>query len=883
MRPRVHVPPCKFCHREFQRTEHLHRHERTHTREKPFSCHCGRAFSRGDLLSRHARLAHASHTSAVQGRRQQRRDRIASPDPASLTYSHDQNLSHVLDSTRDLDIEMPDPSAQQNLPVNEPTALSVANIRGNSLSVTAGPSIVFESEPRPAFPGPSVDQDASIRSRWDVSFDDDLDLLWSDFETSASWLMPSSFIPSYPMDFLASTQNGFSEFDPCYVYNNAVARLDTSNSQNSRNGSGNQSNNENYGSVNMGGVDGQHTPGTSWRYESRLPSMQPIVEPREDNEQNCEMPVTVESSSQDHVIQRVRLSPCVSSFHTPGMPWRISREAYHSITASIKRYDSLLPPDFVFPTRHTLCRYIEGYFSGFHGHLPFLHLPTISIVASTPELILAIAAVGARYRFQRRQAYQLYLAAKAVLEDQLRHKEAHDLPSSGTLGLLANGNFPSLSSSVIRLGEAGSRERSERAEAVPCGDALEHSERDLQFMQAMIILTAMGTWNHGTLLNDGLSMAGRLALMVREDCQLLSSLEAPQPAWSEWIAMEGQRRTKIVAMCLLNLQSIAYNVPPKLPHSELGHLELPAPEAWWGADSEIAWQAARSKDVYHEVTLQTSYASLFAPQGKQSQITLSSFGNYVLIHCIIQQIFFSRQLLVQPSVNGLLTFPLEILPQLDLALRRWQDSWERTKDCSLDPSVPSGPMSFNSTALFRLAYIRLSADFGPCRKLESRDPASSIAHGFRKTGLLDRSSYVGRAVLQSVHSLSIPIRIGIEFVARTQALSWSIVHSLCNLECALFLAKWLETMASVLGRREELRDDEKRLLGIVASIISETDLGPEVQREHDLVKRSKLMAIAVLRLWGYTFKGVHVYDIMGNIGAGLDRCAEMLQREINDN
>lgn len=29
MRPRVHVPPCGFCKKQFQRTEHLRRHERT--------------------------------------------------------------------------------------------------------------------------------------------------------------------------------------------------------------------------------------------------------------------------------------------------------------------------------------------------------------------------------------------------------------------------------------------------------------------------------------------------------------------------------------------------------------------------------------------------------------------------------------------------------------------------------------------------------------------------------------------------------------------------------------------------------------------------------------------------------------------------------------
>lgn len=39
------------------------------------------------------------------------------------------------------------------------------------------------------------------------------------------------------------------------------------------------------------------------------------------------------------------------------------------------------------------------------------------------------------------------------------------------------------------------------------------------------------------------------------------------------------------------------------------------------------------------------------------------------------------------------------------------------------------------------------------------------------------------------------------------------------------------------------------------------------------------MAIAVIRLWGFTFKGAHVWDIMGTIGEGLDLCPDMVQRE----
>ncbi|KAH7013014.1 hypothetical protein EDB80DRAFT_709225 [Ilyonectria destructans] len=56
---------CTYCDRRFRRPEHLQRHIRTHTKEKPYVCHCGSSFARRDLLRRHERLAHEQSTPAV--------------------------------------------------------------------------------------------------------------------------------------------------------------------------------------------------------------------------------------------------------------------------------------------------------------------------------------------------------------------------------------------------------------------------------------------------------------------------------------------------------------------------------------------------------------------------------------------------------------------------------------------------------------------------------------------------------------------------------------------------------------------------------------------------------------------------------------------------
>lgn len=124
------------------------------------------------------------------------------------------------------------------------------------------------------------------------------------------------------------------------------------------------------------------------------------------------------------------------------------------------------------------------------------------------------------------------------------------------------------------------------------------------------------------------------------------------------------------------------------------------------------------------------------------------------------------------------------------ALRSWTLVWKQAPESSLDPSNENGPIPFTSSSLLGLAYIRACVNLGPHRALETRNP-SLIAARIAKAPSPSRSRFLIPALIYSTHALSIPVRLGIDSVARSQAFFWSVRHSLSSLECAVFLSKWL--------------------------------------------------------------------------------------------
>jgi hypothetical protein len=585
---------------------------------------------------------------------------------------------------------------------------------------------------------------------------------------------------------------------------------------------------------------------------------------------------------------------------------RISVVDHTVIKNRLDEFTSVLPNDFVFPSRHTLTRFLEGYISGFHEQLPFLHLPTFSPVEAAPELILAVLAVGAQYRFEHNRGYALWYAAKSVAMEQIRRRlstEMHALlPTAAAYS--PHSTRPSPSASYRHSFASAQSERPTTQDTHREPYSPNTPQARLETIQAVLLLFAVGLWGARTVLHEALSLQSNLAILIREEGLTVETNSSALTDWEAWIRLEGATRTKLIAYCFFNLCSTVYNMPPALLTAEL-NMYLPLRSRLWRAESAWQWQELRQSTPLVELTVHDAFSRLFGRSSQGLPTQLSSFGNYVMIHALLQHVYLLKQTSIAagPPYDVQRSLKPDDVEEVTSALRVWQTSFEHRHQLrsaesghfGAPDSSSGGSLAYNATALLRLAYIRLYTDIPPSRSLETRD-FMLVASALSTTPPLIRSLRLHRAVFQAVHALSMLVKAGVNYVARTKTSEWSIQHSLCNFECAILLAKWLLTLGAIASSDPPASPEEKNLLEMVRRMLDETEFavpvdpslsGPGVggggaagQLEMATSDSARLrqLASAVVRLWAETFKGTHIFDMVKVMGSSLDGFADLVDK-----
>jgi hypothetical protein len=469
-----------------------------------------------------------------------------------------------------------------------------------------------------------------------------------------------------------------------------------------------------------------------------------------------------------------------------------------------------------------------------------------------------MCAAGAQYCFERRSSERLFRVAKAIVFERLHQERSY---------------FGLQSLAFISPAVAPPAAMTENRRSGPWAP--------LDLAKTVLILVGFATWDRKDLLQEAFVLRSLLVQILRdigfnEGQSATNGSTSRSVIWDHWLQRESARRTKLVAFCYINVHTIAYNTYPLLWSSEMD-LRLPCCTAEWEASSATQWLSLQRDGQESQMLFRHALTILLqGTTGAESVHPIPSpIGNYILLHALLQRIHIVRELSISTSSPA--TLPTTELDLLSRALRSWTSLWQQTPESILDPNNESGPIPFTSSALLVVAYVRLSLDLGPARHLDSRD-ADVTAAGLAHLPDLERNENLLSALLYSTHALSIPVRLGIDRVARSQAFFWSVQHAVSSFEGAVFLGKWLCAIPRPFCEAD-LSRAECRILHWVRCIIAEayavTDFD-EAEEGMGVPHEPFALGVAVLNIWCRFFRGNTQWQFVVNLGLSLEKYMKTL-------
>lgn len=224
-----------------------------------------------------------------------------------------------------------------------------------------------------------------------------------------------------------------------------------------------------------------------------------------------------------------------------------------------------------------------------------------------------MVAIGAVYRYESHTATRLFYMAKAMFLEGQRQKGRN---------------------AIKRLGNQNSSDYMARRDII-------------QEIHCLLCLVTFATWQKDPdLKNESIMLQSLLAHSTR-----MSGLEDVSPGvdnldWETWAQEESERRTKLFAFCFLNIQSLAYDLPPVLLSDEM-RLKLPCSCPEWTAPDATSWallrQSTRNEQDRFDTTLE-NLLSLGLHDHHDRSSLLSPTANYVLLHGLLQKIVWSNRM-----------------------------------------------------------------------------------------------------------------------------------------------------------------------------------------------------------------------------------------------
>lgn len=193
---------------------------------------------------------------------------------------------------------------------------------------------------------------------------------------------------------------------------------------------------------------------------------------------------------------------------------------------------------------------------------------------------------------------------------------------------------------------------------------------------------------------------------------------------------------------------------------------------------------------------------------------VGTFGCHVIMSYLVQKTIHRRR--ASDLLDGVADENGRYTDRMMSILEHWETMCALEEPGSL-ANMP-GLMRFDSSAVLKMVYVRLVADYAPGRRcfdvLFDRDIVDQMC----AVQPLRRGPGTCKAALQACLALKLPAQLGFKMVARTKFRVWSVQHPISYFECALFLSQWISAMSDAHDATRE----EEQVLRMLREVIEQT-------------------------------------------------------------
>lgn len=253
-----------------------------------------------------------------------------------------------------------------------------------------------------------------------------------------------------------------------------------------------------------------------------------------------------------------------------------------------------------FPSREGIHRLVQSYFDSFHQSMPFLHRPSFRGTGRSHTLLLAMAALGARF-----VEYESAISLSESLTELLRRIILHAGESR------ANGNNNKSKMIEVRL-----------LYSVVAG-----------FSGAVDPLISLREC--ASTFESPFGQRTRHRIVPRNESE-----------WVTWVHYEESARLKFCVWLLDCIIASHTGSNPLLKLADISDVQLPCTETLWIAATWEEWTAVHQSSAIETPTLDKALQELYI--GKRLPPSLGEFARIIVIHGLYHRTWDVREYLQQP-------------------------------------------------------------------------------------------------------------------------------------------------------------------------------------------------------------------------------------------